>query len=273
MATGDHALSSPPAIHIPPAPDSGGRPSQCSIRNTTFQPGEEIVYKIYYNWNFVWLSAGEVVFRVSEVGSQYHLSVHGTTYKAYEWFFRVNDRYDSFVDKETLLPTLSIRDVEEGSYRLYDKVEFDSRRNVARSLRGDSRETAKVTEYEVESCMHDVLSIIYFTRNIEFQYMKEGESIPVKIFMDKETWPLKVKYKGRNESTKVRNLGKFRTIQFSPELISGNIFEEGTEMNVWVSDDKNRVPLLIESPVSVGSVKAVLKEYRGLRYNMEAAIE
>lgn len=272
MASSD-SLPHTPGLAGPASTEPGGTPTQCSIRNTTFQAGEEIVYKIYYNWNFVWLSAGEVVFQVNEVGNQYHISVHGRTYKAYEWFFRVNDRYDTFIDKETLLPSLSIRDVEEGSYRLYDKVEFDSRRNIARSLRGDTREEAELTEYAVESCMHDILSIIYFTRNIDFQHMKEGESIPVKIFMDKETWPLKVKFKGRNESTKIRNLGDFRTIQFSPEVISGNIFEEGTEMNVWVSDDKNRVPLLIESPVSVGSVKAVLKEYKGLRHKMEAARE
>ncbi len=244
---------------------------QCSMQNEVFQDGEEVTYIIYYNWNFVWLSAGEVTFRVQDLGDQYHLSVVGTTYKSYEWFFKVEDKYDSYIDKETLLPTVSIRDVQEGGYRLYDKVIFDQEEGLARSLRGKTRETAQWTEYDVDRCMHDVLSIIYFTRNVDFNRMEEGDRFPVKIFMDKETWPLKVTYHGKQRKTRVRGKGKFSTIQFSPEVIVGNIFNEGAKMNIWVTDDKNRIPVLIESPVSVGSIKAVLKDYKGLKYEMEAA--
>ena len=82
--------------------------NSCTIQNTTFQTGEEIVYKLYYNWNFVWFTAGEVVFRVKDLGTMYHLSAHGRTYKSYDWFFKVRDKYDTYVDKETLLPIISI---------------------------------------------------------------------------------------------------------------------------------------------------------------------
>src|SRR5690554_4022569 len=61
--------------------------SRCTIKNTAFQSGEELTYKLYYNWNFIWLSAGEVTFKVTELGSQYHLSAVGSTYSSYEWFF------------------------------------------------------------------------------------------------------------------------------------------------------------------------------------------
>ncbi len=242
--------------------------NQCSISNTSFQAGEEFVFEIYYNWNFVWLSAGEVVFKVEDKGDQYHLSAHGSTYRNYEWFFKVRDKYDTYVDKETLLPAVSVRDILEGRYTLYDKITFDNEKKIARSLRGKSKETAKVTEYPIESCMHDILSIVYFSRNLDFDNMAEGASFPIKIFVDKETWPLKVTYKGKDEKKKIKKLGKFRAIQFSPEVISGNVFREGTEMNVWISDDGNKLPLLIESPVSVGSIKAVLKSYKGLRHEL-----
>ncbi len=245
----------------------------CFMENTTFQEGEEIIYKLYYNWNFVWIPAGEVTFNVDETNGQYHLSAKGRTYKSYEWFFKVRDNYDTYVDKYSLLPSTSIRDIQEGGYTLYDKVEFDQDAGKAVALRGKTKDIATSKEYTIDGCMHDMLSVIYYARNIEFSNYNSGQQFPVKIFMDKETYPLNVTYKGKETDKKIKGLGKHRTIKFSPEVIAGEVFTEGTEMSVWVSDDKNRIPLLIESPVSVGSVKAVLKEYKGLKYDFEAKVE
>ncbi len=245
----------------------------CAIENTSFGDGEEVVYKLYYNWNFIWIPAGEVVFTTKDVGDAYHLSAVGKTYKSYDWFFKVRDHYQCFVDKESLLPKVAIRDVAEGKYRLYDKITFDQENQKATSLRGNSKEKAFSREYEVGSCMHDILSIVYYTRNFDYDQYEAGQKFPVKIFMDKEVWPLQVSYKGKEQNVKIKGNGRYNTIKFSPEVISGNIFAEGTQMNVWVSDDQNRVPLLIESPVSVGSVKAVLKSYTGLKYEMSARVE
>ena len=260
----------PGTAKIQELPDTVPFPSTCSIENTAFQDGEEVVYKIFYNWNFVWVAAGEVVFKVKDEGDQYHLSVYGRTYPTYDWFYKVEDRYDTYIDKKTLLPLVSIRDVEEGKYRLYDKVTFDWDRNMAISLRGDTKEEATITEYPIENCIHDILSIIYYTRNLNFDQLPENSKIPIKIFIDKEIWPLRVHYRGKDENKRVHGVGKFNTIVFSPEVIKGYIFSEESGMTVWVSDDKNRVPLLIESPVSVGSIKAVKKEHKGLRHEFTA---
>ena len=113
----------------------------CSTDNDVFEVGEELVYKVYYNWNFVWLSAGEVVFRVYDDGEDYHLSARGRTYSSYEWFFKVRDNYDSYISKATLLPRLSIRDIQEGDYERYDKVTFDQRNNRAVSLKSSPHST------------------------------------------------------------------------------------------------------------------------------------
>lgn len=245
----------------------------CFIENRTFQVGEEITYKLYYNLNFVWLAAGEVVFKVSESNDKYHVSANGRTYPTYEWFFKVRDSYESYIDKETLLPHTSIRDVQEGGYKLYDKVNFDQERRLAVSERGKTKYETTTNKYNLDGCIHDVLSIVYYTRNLDFDKYKEGQEIPVKIFMDKEIWPLKVKYKGKEEEKKIKGQGKFKTIKFSPEVIEGEVFKADSEMNIWVSDDGNRIPLLIESALSVGSVKAVLKDYKGLKHKMTSKIE
>ncbi len=244
----------------------------CLMENNVFTDGEEIVYKLYYNWNFVWLSAGEVRFKVKELDGQYHLSAVGRTYKSYEWFFKVRDYYDTYINKNTLLPETSVVKLNEGKYKLYDKINFDQENNVAVSHRGKSEHDAVRREYPLDGCMHDILSIVYFSRNIDFENFDKGEKFPVKIFMNKKTYPLSVRYKGKEAQKRVKGKGKFKTIKFSPELITGEVFNEGDEMNIWVSDDKNRIPLLIESPVSVGSVKAILKSYKGLKYDMEAKV-
>lgn len=242
----------------------------CFMENKTFQGGEEITYKLYYNWGIMWLSAGEVTFKVNDMGSQYHVAVAGRTYKSYEWFFKVRDYYDTYIDKNSLLPKTAIRNVHEGKYKLYDEITFDQENKKASSLRGKTKDVATKKEYNLGECMHDMLSVIYYSRNIDFESYKEGEEFPVKIFMDKEVWPLNVKYKGKQSRKKVKGKGRFDTIKFSPQVVSGRVFKEGEEMMVYVSDDKNRIPLLIESPVSVGSVKAVLKNYKGLKYDMTA---
>lgn len=247
-------------------------PNQCSIANNTFQDGEVLTYKLYYNWNFVWMAAGEVTFRAKDLGDRYHISAIGTTYKSYEWFYKVRDRYEVYLDKNTLLPISALRDVEEGKYRLYDKITFDRKRNVVQSMRGKSKESAELTEYTVDPCMHDILSIVYFSRNLDFSSMNSGAQVPIKIFIDKETWPLRIKYLGKVGDKRIHKLGRFKTIVFTPQVIKGYIFKDDDQLKIWASDDKNRIPLMIESPISVGSVKAVLKSYNGLKYNLDAKI-
>jgi len=247
-------------------------PELCQMENDTFLDGEELVYKIYYNWNFMWLSAGEVTFKVSDEGEQYHLAATGRTYRSYEWFFKVRDNYDSYINKETLLPTVSVRDIHEGNYERYDKTTFDQTAHTASSLKGRSRGDATTESFDLDGCTHDILSILYYMRNLDYNSMQAGAEVPVKIFFDRETFPLKVKYLGKESNTRVKGMGRYKTHKFSPQLITGEVFKEGDEMSVYVTQDDNKIPVLIESPVSVGSVKVVLKGYKGLKYNSTAKI-
>ncbi len=242
----------------------------CQTTNVAFSAGEEITYKVYYNWNFVWLSAGEVTFRINETAGEYHFSAVGRTYPSYEWFFKVRDRFDAYVDKTTLLPRLSVRDIHEGGYRMYDRVAFDQQSRRAVSLRGKSREEAVESAYTLDACMHDLLSTFYFMRNLDADQFAKGQRIPVKMFFDKEIHSLSVVYLGTESATEVKGMGTFRTHKISPQLIAGEVFKQGQQMTVWVSQDQNKIPVMIESPVSVGSVKVILKESKGLRYPFTA---
>ncbi|MEN9458194.1 MAG: hypothetical protein RL135_768, partial [Bacteroidota bacterium] len=117
---------------------------------------------------------------------------------------------------------------------------------------------------KVPNCVQDVLSAIYYARNIDFQKYKPEDRIPFTMFLDNEVYNLYIKYLGK-ETIKTR-YGKFNAIKFKPLLVKGTLFEGGEKMTVWVSDDANHVPLRIESPIVVGSVKVDMMGYKNLRY-------
>ena len=238
----------------------------CEVENNTFLHGETVVYKLYYNWNFIWLSAGEVVFRVKEYDDHYHLSATGRTYPSYEWFFKVRDYFESRVDKETLLPFYSIRDVQEGNYTRYDKIEFDQQSRRAKYYWADTKEDEfESGESELDGCIHDIISIFYSMRNVGIERFGNGQVFPVEVFLDKESYNLNVQVVSKEKAKRIKGYGKVETTQLIPGLIEGNIFKKGDEMNVYVSNDANRVPLMIETPVSVGSIKAIIKTWYGLK--------
>jgi len=248
-------------------------PEICPNPNVSFQGGEKIEYKLYYNLNFIWIPAAYVTFRVDDQGDSYHISAVAKTLKSYDWFFKVRDTYEVVIDKETMLPLSSKRDVLEGGYKLYEEITYDQEGNVALSLRGKTKEKAVLREFEVSSCIQDILSVIYHTRNLDFQRYEPGQKFPINIFMDKEEWPLQVAYLGEEPRKKVKGAGRYDAVLLQPEVISGEVFDDDTEMFIWASNDENKIPLLIESPISVGSIKAVMVGTEGLRHEMTAKVD
>jgi hypothetical protein len=248
----------------------------CNTSNLAFQVGEKAQYRAYYNLNFIWLPAGDCTFTLEDSEqngrSAYHITAFGRTLNSYEWFYKVRDTYETYIDKETMLPLRFKRNVNEGGYLIYNDIIFDQSNKKAKAKFGKTAETAEYKEFDMNGCMHDVLSIIYFTRNLDFDNYSIGQKIPISIFLDNENYKLHVKYLGK-EKKKIKELGNFNVIKFSPLLVKGNMFKDVEKMIVYVSDDKNRVPLMIESPVSVGSVKIVLKKTENLRHPFVAKIE
>lgn len=256
---------------ITQSPPSAGY-DECSSVNSAFAHNEEVVYKIFYNWNFIWLSAGEVTFRVEETTNTYKLSATGRTYPSYEWFFKVRDYYEAIVDKQSLKPVKTIRDVHEGGYRLYETVEYHPDGRKVTSWRGRDKKKLSQKEFDLSGCTHDVLSAIYYTRNQSFEQYGKGSVMPLRIFLDREEYNLRVQYLGNGHEVNVKGHGKFRSIMLSPETVAGTVFSEGAVMKLYATDDNNRLPLLIDSPVSVGSIKAVLHSYKNLRHPLDSKL-
>ena len=237
----------------------------CNIRNRSFEAGENITLVVFYNALGIYVNAGTANFNMSleRLGNKpvYHVVGTGVTNESYDWIFKVRDRYETYIDTATLKPYKFIRNVQEGNYKKYENVTFNHPANTALTTDG---------VYKVPSCVQDIISAIYYARNIDFDKYKVGDKIPFTMFMDNELYNMYIRYLGK-ETIKTR-YGKFRTIKFKPLLVKGNMFEGGEKMNVYVSDDENKIPLRIESPLVVGSVKVDMMSYKNLRYPLTSLI-
>jgi len=237
----------------------------CGITNTAFKTGEIITMKVYYTTLGMYVGAGEAVFSTSlerfNGKTVYHCTGTGSSYSFFDNFYRVRDRYETYIDTTTMLPVKFIRNVDEGGTKFYDNVTFNHNAGTAVSTKG---------VFKIGSCIQDVISATYYARNIDFNKYKPGDKIPFDMFLDNETYHLYLRYEGK-ENIKTK-YGKFRAIKFKPLLIKGSIFQGGEKMNVWVSDDRNHLLLRAESPISVGTIKVDMMGYRNLRYPLTSLI-
>ncbi len=237
----------------------------CGIRNTAFQNGEKIDFTIYYSVIGLYVNAGNASFTTTleklNNKSVYHVVGDGSSNSNYDWIFKVRDKYETYFDTATLQPYKFLRDANEGGYKIYENVTFNQKANTAVTAKG---------VFKVPNCVQDVLSSIYYARNINFNNYKSGDKIPFNMFLDNEVYSLYIKYDGK-EKIKTK-YGKFNAIKFKPLLVKGTIFEGGENMTVWVSDDANHIPLRIESPIVVGTIKVDMMGYENLRYPLSSMI-
>lgn len=231
----------------------------CGITNTAFKNGEVVTMKVFYNALGAYIGAGEATFSTKleryNGKTVYHFVGEGKSYSFFDNFFKVRDRYESFVDTSTLLPYKFIRNVDEGGHKIYNNVSFNQTTKTATSTNG---------VFKISNCIQDVVSSMYYARNINFDKYKPGDKIPFDMFLDDEVYHLYIRYVGK-EKIKTR-YGKFHAIKFKPLLVKGTMFEGGEKMNAWVSDDANHLLLRVESPISVGNVKVDMMGYSNLRY-------
>lgn len=237
----------------------------CGIHNTTFRPGERISLIVFYNALGLYVNAGTANLTVAAEKllnkPVYHITGTGVTNSRYDWIFKVRDRYESYIDTFTLQPYKFIRNVDEGGYKKYENITFNQTSNTAITTKG---------VYKIPNCIQDVVGAVYYARNIDFDKYKPGDKIPFNLFLDNEVYSMYIRYEGK-ETVKTR-YGKFRAIKFKPLLLKGSIFEGGEKMTIYVSDDANKIPLRIESPLLVGSVKVDMMSYENLRYPLTSLI-
>ena len=234
-----------------------------NIRNTAFSSGEQLTYRVSWQLAGVSLNGGEATFNTSleklQGKSVYHVVAEGKS--THDLFFKVRDKYETFIDTSTLQPYKFVRNVNEGGYKTFENVSFYKATNTAITNTGT---------YAVPNCIQDVISAIFYARNIDFGKYKPNDKIPFDMFLDRRVYQLYIRYLGR---TTIRTkYGKFNTFKFKPLLVKGNMFEGGEKMTVWVSDDPNHIAIRVESPVTVGKVDVDMTGFRNLRYPLSSLV-
>jgi hypothetical protein len=249
--------------------------AQCNDRNISFKAGEKVLYHAYYNWGFIWINAGQVTFEVDQTNylqqPAYHLKAYGSSYKSYDILFKVRDSFDVLVDTLHLVPFEFHRKTNEGSYTAHHHYIFDRQNNLVKSRISKENKPYVDSVFQWPSCSFDLLSMVYKARNIQFDNYKPGDKIPINMIVDGESHDLYIRYQGR-EDIKNRDGRRFRCLKFSPLLVEGTIFKSGEGMTVWVTDDDNRIPIIVEAKILIGSVKAIFVGAKGLRHPMSAEI-
>ncbi|TVQ12442.1 MAG: DUF3108 domain-containing protein [Bacteroidetes bacterium] len=186
----------------------------------------------------------------------------GRTKGAFNFFFRVVNRYESYIDEEAILPLLFIRRINEGGYRKSQDVMFNHYENLAIS------NTATVSVVEN---VQDLISSFYYLRTYDYTDAKIGDVYDVSFFLDDTVYVSRVMFDGREEIT--TRVGTFKTLRFKPQVLTGEIFSQPYPMTLWISDDKNKIPILAQSGIIVGSVKMELTGYKGLRNPLTSKIK
>ena len=237
----------------------------CGLTNTAFQNQESINYTVYYSVIGIYFNAGNATFTVNteKLANKpvYHVVGLGSSNPNYDFIFKVRDRYESFIDTGSLLPQKFLRSIDEGGYRQTENATFNNQNNTATTLKGT---------IQTPSCVQDVLSSIYYARNIDYNKYKPNDRIPFSMFLDNAVYGLYIKYLGK-EKIKTK-YGTFNAVKFKPLLVKGTIFDGGEKMTVWVTDDANHIPIRIESPIAVGSVKVDMMGFSKLRHPLSSLI-
>lgn len=237
--------------------------------NKAWDTGEFLRYRVYYNSMLTGnVTAGEATIEIKDTDRSFfgrevwRIEAHGRSKGAFNWFFKVRNQYESFVDKRAIIPFLFIRRTREGNYVKDDDVFFfpDQRLAVSRTARKPIPEN-----------VHDFVSALYFMRTLSVNDFDKNANYFIDFFLDDSVYNSKVVFLGREEIK--TTLGTFRCLKIAPMMATGNVFADAYPMFVWVTDDENHLPVLAESKVIVGSVKMELVEARNLRNVMRARLK
>lgn len=215
--------------------------------NIAFKEGELLSYKMHYGLVNAGVAILEVKPDLIEVSGRkvYHIVGTGFTTGTTDWFFKVRDKYETYMDKDALLPWMFVRNVNEGGYKFSQNYTFNHYTKKVDVGGGE--------KFDFPTGVQDMVSAFYSARNLDLSKAKEGDIFTLNCFLDKEIWPLKIKFVGRETIT--TELGKIKALKFRPIVQKGRVFKKEEDLNVWISDDNNHIVLKAQADVLIGSIK------------------
>ncbi|WP_233883126.1 DUF3108 domain-containing protein [Tenacibaculum piscium] len=224
-----------------------------------FKHGEWLKFKMSYSG---FLKAGNATLSLHEKTIQnkpvFHAIGKGWTTGMIKWFFKVEDKYQSYFDKKSGKPYLFKRKINEGGHQKNKQISFNQQKNTAHIQDFIKQKDTIIPAVNVQ----DMISSFYFLRSYNTKNMKKGEEIEIDMFFDNKSYPFKLRFLG-NEIVKTK-FGKIKTQKFRPIVQAGRVFKAQESVTIWITADKNKIPVKINASLSVGSLRAELDQYKGL---------
>jgi len=234
------------------------------IRNSSFERGEYIKYKAHYG--FVNAAHGEMVIsdKIYDINGRpcYKIDVYGRSVGMFDLFLRIRDNWGTYLDTAAIFSHKSYRYIEEGKYRKKEIVEFKQGANQALVIDYDKHKEVwkKPVKYEVPANVQDLVSGYYYLRTVDFDKLKPGSVVKMDAFFDDKVYDFKIRFVER-EQVKTK-LGKINAVVMSPIMPENSLFDGENSIKVWISDDRNKVPLKIKAEMFVGAVEIDILEYK-----------
>ncbi|RKR10522.1 uncharacterized protein DUF3108 [Flavobacterium sp. 90] len=230
-------------------------------KEDAFGTGEYFKFRIHYgiiNAGYATLEIKDATINNKKV---HHAIGKGYTTGMSKLFFKVEDLYESYFDKENGVPYRYVRKIDEGGYTKNQEGFFNQAENrvLVKDYKRNTEKTIVITDN-----VQDIVSSFYYLRNHpNIDKLKSGEAITIDMFFDDEITKFKLKYVGRQDIT--TKFGTVSTMVFKPLVQTGRVFKEKESLTLWITDDDNKVPIRIKADLAVGSLKADLDEYKGLK--------
>ncbi|MGV8915010.1 MAG: DUF3108 domain-containing protein [Kaistella sp.] len=232
-----------------------------SQKLNNIQSGEVLNYRIHYGI----LNAGTATLTTTKTNylgkTHFYVKGYGRTTGAVRAFFRVEDHYESFINYYTGLPSFYVRNVKEGGYTQHLQTVFNHD-NQTLILTDKEKNTSKVMK-SVKN-VQDMLSAFYYLRSLDKNELTVGTVKKLDIWIDDELFPFQLKVVGI-EDVKTK-FGTISCLRIVPQVMSGRVFKDKEGVTLWVSNDRNYVPIAIKAELAVGSLKASLDSYRNVKY-------
>ena len=241
-----------------------------------FLPKEKLTYGAYYNWHFIWVNAGEVIFQTDTTRQnsqcKWQFQAIGKTYKTYDIFYTVRDTFQSTVSCDDFKPEYFIRKMDHAKKSTVHQYQFDHSLGKVYSYIQRKEGEAFHDTLELKASSTDLMSTVYALRNSSFNQLKIGEQVNFSMLVDNKTEDLYFRYLGE-EDVKTRNGMKFRCHQVLVRLLGGDFFPDGEYMKVWFTNDLNHIPVKVETQILIGSVNAILTDFEHLKYPLNSKIK
>jgi len=234
------------------------------ISQNAFKPGEKLVFEI--NYGFV--TAGEAVMEIDPVYQTlngrkcYDIRFTVNSTSSFDWVYKVKDFYRTYVDTEGLFPWRFEQHIKEGNYQRDFEAIFDQQNQKAKTYTGEKDPKKFEGEFDIPEYTQDAMSAFYLYRTFDYGKMKVGDITTVQNFYKDKTYPLQVKYLGK-ETIEVP-AGEFRCVKVEPLVQEGGLFKSEGSIIVWMTDDERKMPVKVKTKVVIGSIDADLSDYSGL---------